>query len=92
MSQDQAIVRGEEQKKMTQGFIKQKVLVTAVEIKEGEILLKAERILYAENLMSVFTFELSVVVGQVPRSDQNPYGLRLESVSQIQHKEPINGK
>ncbi len=77
---------------MSQGSIKQKVLVTEVEIKEGEILVKAERILYAENLMSVFPFDLSVSVGQVPRSEQNPYGLRLESVSQILNKEPINGK
>lgn len=90
LSQDQASARGAEQKKMTQGLIKQKVLVNAFDFKEGEIIVKAERILYVENLISIFKFDLLVVLGQVPRSEINPYGLRLESVIQINKKESIN--
>ncbi len=92
LSQDQAIARGAEQKKMKQGSIKQKVLVNAFVFKEGEIIVQAERILYIENLISIFKFNLVVALGQVPRSVLNPYGLRLESVIQSDTKESINEK
>ena len=92
LSQDQANARGAEQKKMTEGLIKQKVLVNAFDFKEEEIIVKAERILYVENISSIFKFDLLVALGQVSRSEINPYGLRLESVTQIDNKESKNEK
>lgn len=92
LSQDQGFARSQEQKKMSEGLIEQKVLVNAFEFKDEEIFVQAERILYVEKIISIFKFNLKVSLGQVPRSRQNPYGLRLETVMQIDVKESENEK
>ncbi len=79
LSVDEAVVRGEEQKKLQSVKVSQTVIIKNIDLnKEQGITVFAYRILQADRLLSTLPFDLKVEVGHIPRSEQNPFGLRLE--------------
>ena len=66
--------------------LKQKVIVNAVELKDGKAYVDSDRLISVGKVRSAFVFPLVVSLESVSRSMENPYGLRVKSVDEIKRK------
>lgn len=79
-------VREKEQAVLKQRQISQRILVDDVVIGDKEISVVADRIVAVGKVKSALALNLKVNVQKTSRSEGNPYGLILSSVSQIEEE------
>lgn len=65
----------------------QRVLVSEVKIQGNEILVLTDRLISIGKVKSVLPLNLKIVIEQISRSESNPYGLIISSITQIEDKE-----
>lgn len=87
LSIEETVSREKEQATLKQRQITQKIIINDVKSDGKEISVFADRILSVGKIKSVLALNLKVSVQQSNRSESNPYGLILNSVSQIEEKE-----
>ncbi len=87
LSIEETISREKEQATLKERQISQRIVISDAKIDNKEILVQADRIMSVAKIKSVLSFNLKVVVQQSNRTESNPYGLILSSVSQIEEKE-----
>ena len=84
---EESIAREKEIATLKQRQMTQKVLVSEVKFENKDIIVTTDRIMSIGKIKSVLPLNLKVVVQQSTRSESNPYGLILSSISQIEEKE-----
>lgn len=87
LSIEETASREKEQTALKQRQIQQRILVQDIKSDGKEVLVTADRILSVGKVKSALAFNLKIVVQQSNRTESNPYGLILTSVSQIEEKE-----
>ena len=88
LSIEETVSREKEQATLKQRQITQKIIIQDIKPPVGkEILVIADRLLTVGKVKSTLSLNLKVTVQQSNRTDSNPYGLILSSVSQIEEKE-----
>ncbi len=87
LSIEETISREKEQATLKQRQISQKIVINDVKIENKDIFVFADRILSVGKIKSVLSLNLKIIVQQSNRSESNPYGLILSTVSQIEEKE-----
>lgn len=65
----------------------QRVLVSEIKIQGNDIFVLTDRLISIGKVKSVLPLNLKVVIQQTSRSESNPYGLIISSVTQIEDKE-----
>ena len=83
----ETISREKEMGTLKQRQMAQRVLVSDVKINGDEILVTTDRLVSIGKIKSVLPLNLKVTVLQTSRTDSNPYGLIVGSISQIVEKE-----
>lgn len=84
---EEAIAREKEIATLKQRQMTQKVLVSGVKFDAKDIFITTDRIMSVGKIKTVLPLNLKVVVQQTNRSDSNPYGLILSSITQVEEKE-----
>lgn len=84
---EEAIAREKEMATLKQRQMIQKVLVTDVKFDAKDIFVTTDRIMSVGKIKSVLPLNLKIVIQQTSRSESNPYGLILSSISQVEEKE-----
>lgn len=87
ISLEEAGFREKEQATLKQRQIAQRIVVADVKIDGQEINVAADRLIAIGKIKSALTLNLKVTVQTTNRTEANPYGLVLSSVSQIEEKE-----
>lgn len=87
LSIEETVSREKEQTALKQRQIQQRIVVQDVKFNGKEILITADRLLSIGKIKSALSLNLKVIVQQSNRTESNPYGLILISVSQIEEKE-----
>ena len=87
LSLEETVSREKEQTTLNQRQILQKIIIQDVKIDGKDILVTADRLLSVGKIKSAISFNIKVVVQQSNRTESNPYGLIISSVSQIEDKE-----
>jgi hypothetical protein len=87
LSIEESTSREKEQTALKQRQISQRVVISDVKIDGKDIQVTADRLVSFGKVKSDLAFNLKVVVRQTNRTESNPYGLVLSSVSQIEEKE-----
>lgn len=65
----------------------QRVLVSEIKIQGTDIIVLTDRLISIGKVKSVLPLILKVVIQQTSRSESNPYGLIISSITQIEDKE-----
>lgn len=65
----------------------QRVLISEIKIQGNDIFVLTDRLISIGKVKSVLPLNLKVVIQQTSRSESNPYGLIISSVTQIEDKE-----
>jgi hypothetical protein len=84
---DETISREKEMTTLKQRQMDQRVLVSDVKINGDEILVTTDRLISIGKIKSVLPLNLKVTVLQTNRTESNPYGLIVGSISQVVEKE-----
>lgn len=87
LSLEEAISREKEQVTLKQRQIIQRIVVSDIKVDGKDVSVFADRLIAIGKLKSALTLNLKVTVQQTNRTEANPYGLVLTSVSQIEEKE-----
>lgn len=87
LSIEETVSREKEQATLKQREIKQKIIVQDIKNNGKDILITADRFLSVGKIKSALSLNLKVMVQQSNRTESNPYGLILSSVTQIEEKE-----
>ena len=64
--------------------IRQRVLISSIDVKEEKITVDADRIIAVDEVRTAFRFPLEIKIATTSRSERNPYGLVLLSAVQVQ--------
>lgn len=86
LSMEETIFREKELITLKQRQITQKILITEVKVNNQEITVFADRILSVGKIKSVLSFNLKANIQQSNRTESNPYGLILTSLSPLEEK------
>lgn len=87
LSIEELSAREKEQAALKQKQINQKIIVSEIKNDGKEIIVLLDRLLSVGKVKSVLSLKIQVVLQKTNRSEANPYGLVLSSVSQIDEKE-----
>jgi len=87
LSIEETVSREKEQTTLKQRQIQQRIVIQDVKVDGKEVLVTADRLLSVGKIKSALTLNLKVTVQQTNRTESNPYGLIISSVSQIEDKE-----
>lgn len=87
LSIEEAVSREKEQATLKQRQIFQKIVFQDVKHNGKDVFVTADRLLSVGKIKSALTLNLKVTLQQSNRTESNPYGLILSSVSQIEEKE-----
>jgi len=87
LSIEELSAREKEQADLKQKQINQKVMVNEIKNDGKEITVILDRLLSVGKVKSVLSLKIQVSLQKTNRSESNPYGLVLSSVSQIEEKE-----
>lgn len=87
LSIEEATSREKEQATFKQRQISQKIVVSDIKVDDKDITVFADRILTVGKLKSALVLNLKITVKQTNRTEANPYGLVLSSVSQVEEKD-----
>lgn len=87
LSLKQAAAREKDQAALKERKITQRLVISDIKITGEEINVTADRLLTLGKIKSALAFNLKASVQKTSRSESNPYGLVLSSVSQIENKE-----
>lgn len=87
LSLEETVSREKEQTTLKQRQILQKIIIQDVKVDGKDVLVTADRLLSFGKIKSALSLNIKVVVQQSNRTESNPYGLILNSVSQIEDKE-----
>lgn len=87
LSIEEVSSREKEQTLLKQRQIRQRIVVQDIKVESKEILVTADRVLSVAKIKSALLFNLKITLHQSNRTESNPYGLILNSVSQVEDKE-----
>lgn len=87
LSIEESILREKEQATLTQRQITQKIIINEIQNEGKEITVLVDRILSVGKIKSVLPLNIKANVQKSNRTDSNPYGLVLNSISPIEEKE-----
>lgn len=87
LSLEEAGSREKEQATLKQRQIAQRIVIADVKIDGKEITVAADRLIAIGKVKSALTLNLKVTVQTTNRTESNPYGLVLSSVTQVAEKE-----
>ena len=87
LSIEETVSREKELATLKQRQIQQRILVQDVKSDGKEVLVTADRLFSVGKIRSALSLNLKVIVQQSNRTESNPYGLILSSVTQIEEKE-----
>jgi len=87
LSLEETVSREKEQAALKQRQIQQKIVVQDVKVNGKDIFITADRLLSVGKIKSALSLNMKAVVQQSNRTESNPYGLILSSVSQVEDKE-----
>lgn len=86
LSMEEAAAREREQAALGEKQMRQRFLFGEASISEKEILVNGDRLISIGKIKSVLPLVLRISVKQVSRSESNPYGLILATISQVEDK------
>lgn len=84
---EETILREKEMATLKQRQMSQRVLITELKITGDEVQVFTDRLISIGKVKSVLPLNLKVTVLQTNRTESNPYGLIIGSISQIAEKE-----
>lgn len=84
---EETISRERELSTLKQRQMSQKVLLSEVKFDGKDILAFTDRLISIGKIKSALPLSLKVIVQQTNRTESNPYGLILSSISQLEEKE-----
>lgn len=84
---EETIAREKEMGTLKSRQMTQRVLVSDVTFKGKDIVAYTDRLISIGKIKSVLPLNIKVAIHQTNRSDSNPYGLIISSISQIEEKE-----
>lgn len=86
LSDKQRTFRDKEQIELSKHKMTQKVIVNELKVEKDSITVNADRLISVQNLRSILRFPLKVTLESTNRSEENPYGLLLIDVTQLEEK------
>lgn len=87
LSDEESVVRENEQKELQSRKLNQRVVLGNVIVNSGIVSVDADRLIAIGDVRSAFKFPLVVKLESVPRSEGNPYGLVISEVKTVQKGE-----
>jgi hypothetical protein len=88
LSTEEKVKAQKEREEMTAKKMRQRIIINGLNVTADKITVDSDRLISVDNVRTAFRFPLEVKLATVPRTDQNPYGLILQSVSEL----PNQGK
>lgn len=79
--------REKEQASLKQRQMAQRIIISMITVEGKNITAKADRLVSIGKIKSALSFTLKISLQQTNRTESNPYGLVIESISQIEEKE-----
>ena len=87
LSLEENLSREKEQSSLKQKQIFQKIIVDKILASDKELIVNADRLLTVGKIKTVLPLEMKVKIQRTNRTESNPYGLILSSLSPIETKE-----
>ena len=87
LSLEENLSREKEQSSLKQKQIFQKIIVDKILASDKELIVNADRLLTVGKIKTVLPLEMKVKIQRTNRTESNPYGLILSSLSPIEAKE-----
>ncbi len=87
LSIEETVSREKELATLKQRQIQQRIIIQDIKVDGKEVFIASDRLLSVGKIKSALSFNLKAVVQQSNRTESNPYGLVLSSVSQAEEKE-----
>tara|TARA_B110001454_G_scaffold122549_1_gene114447 strand:+ start:38805 stop:39350 length:546 start_codon:yes stop_codon:yes gene_type:complete len=92
LSLEQLTIREKELSSLKQKEISQKLIISEIKSDTKEITVRADRLMSVGKIKSVLPIQLTIALQKTNRTESNPYGLVLSSVTQVEINDKDNSR